>query len=271
MVDAGVRALLADDAADERAVPGLDVEAAAAVVVGLVLVVPSADGGEVAPRAVQDAVVTQPRVGDVAGTRPQPRVEHEHVGRVVSREVERRRQVRWCRGRAHRRRRRHRDGARRTSVRSVLGDDPEVPGHALGEVHAVRPHRAALVGEALGQPLQVVRAPTDRRDVRAVGRSRPGPQQAAGRRCDDRAAEDLQRAVGDDALHVVEAVLVELEEHRVRSDEAQLPGVVGRHGDAPTRQLRLDGAQRPPVVVEIERHEDQTLKTVPRSGNRYRR
>ena len=72
-------------------------------------------------------------------------------------------------------------------------------------------------------------------------------------------------------LHVGEAVLVELEEHGVRSDEAQLPGVVGRHGDATTRQLRLDGAQRAPVVVEIERHEDQTLKTVPRSGNRYRR
>ena len=145
VVDAGVGALLADDAADERAVPGLDVEAAAAVVVGLVLVVPAPDGLEVAPRAVQDAVVAQPRVGDVAVTGPQPGVEHEHVRRVVAGQRQRRRQVATASAAG-----RTVDDVdtgmalRRAAARSVLGDQPEVPGHALGEVHPVRAHRAAL-------------------------------------------------------------------------------------------------------------------------------
>ena len=45
MVDDGVRTALADDPGDERAVPGLLVEQTASIVVGLVLVVPSPDGG----------------------------------------------------------------------------------------------------------------------------------------------------------------------------------------------------------------------------------
>ena len=82
------------------------------------------------------------------------------------------------------------------------------------------------------------------------------------------AAEDLEVGSPTTAAHGLEAVLVELEDHGVRSDEAQPPGVVGRHGDATPRQLRLDGARAGPGSRGDRGTTDQTLKTVPRSGYR---
>ena len=146
VVDHGVGAQLADDAADERSVAGLLVETAAAVVVGLVLVVPTPDLRQVAPRLVDDALVAQPGVLGVGVERAQPGVEHEHVRWSPAWDAQ------WC-GEVLRRGRR--PGGRRHGIgigideagrarRTRAPDAPEVPGHAVGEVHLVRPHLVAV-------------------------------------------------------------------------------------------------------------------------------
>ena len=110
VVDAGRRAQPADDPGDERAVPGLHVEAAVLVVVVLVVVVDDAGGavGEQAGPALTHGLRTQPRVVDEAGrlqqrvggearpvdgARRQARVEHQDPRRPPA-DVGRRRRLR---------------------------------------------------------------------------------------------------------------------------------------------------------------------------------
>ena len=60
--------------------------------------------------------------------------------------------------------------------------------------------------------------------------------------------------LGDDLLHGVEPVVVELDDHGVRADEAQPPGRIGRDGDAPARQLRRQRAERAVELDEVGHH-----------------
>src|SRR5215207_9504745 len=83
-----VRAEPSDDATDERAMPGLVVEPAETVIIGLVLVIPASGGPAVEPRLVHNAVRQLGMLGStVAGT--QACVQDNDIGSAVARQRER--------------------------------------------------------------------------------------------------------------------------------------------------------------------------------------
>ena len=194
VVDEGVGARLADDAADERAVAGLDVEAAEAVVVGFVLVVPapgpstdratgcagrSSSGRGArhgrrgcAGRCRAPARSAAPTRESPALARSRPAVEPGERSTPASAAAP-------AAGRACR-------------VEPGVADDAEVPGHAVGEVHVVAGDRRDLVAQLVVQLEERARcghrvrrgrrradpsrsAPRPRRGPGAVDRRRRGP------------------------------------------------------------------------------------------------
>ena len=272
VVDDGVRAQLADDPADERAVAGLQVEPAAAVVVGLVLVVPAPDRRQVAPRVVHRRSGREPRVLG--------RVWASIVRRPVSRtstcggrrpgDRQRLGQVRAARRPAGR-------GARSPPARlsracrpSRRRRPPEVPGHAVGEVHVVRARdvasgggrRSSTPSRSLARHALVASAPAAP-DGRSAPAGRRGGRRAA---ASPRSSSDAGHRSGSPRTPGrVVATSSTTESGRTRQSR---PARSVADGDAPSGQLRPRTRRAGPRSRGGRSHGAQTLNTVPRSGNR---
>ena len=204
---------------------------------------------------VDDAVVAQPRVLGVGIERAQAGVEHEHVRRPAAGDAQRFGEVRWCSGRLGGRRHGGRVREPRRARRAGLPDASEVPGHAVGEVHLVRTDLVAVRPHAVHQSVEGRHPPPLGTPDRALGRRRSERDRAARRwLVTETVAEHVELLLGDDPLHGIEAVVVELDDHGVRADEAQPPGRIGRHGDAPARQLRRQGPERALELDEVGHH-----------------